>query len=96
MEKDKCEFQQFCDLNVGDVFKFSPIESNEIPSRFFAAFEKDTKATRVRAIYGPDYTMELANNVSREVMVFPARRKFHGNSEKYLLQIAPRENQESL
>jgi hypothetical protein len=76
MSKDFFQFKWFDELQVGDVFKFCPIIDSDIPSIFFTAFAKDEVNTKINATYGKElHRMDFANNTSREIMIFPNRKR---------------------
>ena len=74
--KNTFKFKWFDELQVGDVFKFCPILDDDIPSKFFTVFAKDDVNTKFNATYGKDlHTMEFANGINREIMIFPNRKR---------------------
>ena len=74
--KDYFQFKWFDELQVGDVFKFSLIIDNDIPTKFYTVYQKDENKTRFNATYGKELNrMEFANDLHREVMIFPYRKK---------------------
>jgi hypothetical protein len=76
MKKDYFKFASFEDLQVGDVFKFSPIIDNDIPSKYYTAFVKDELNTTFNSTYGKELnTSKFPNNTPREIMIFPNRKK---------------------
>ena len=76
MSKDYFIFGLFSDLQVGDVFKFSPIIDSDIPNRFFTAYQKDADITKINTTYGKELNrMEFPNDTQKEVMIYPNRRK---------------------
>ncbi len=76
--KDYFQFKWFDELQVGDVFKFSPIIDNDIPTKFYTVYQKDENKTRFNATYGKELNrMEFANDLDREIMIFPYRKNKH-------------------
>lgn len=76
MSKNYFNFSFFDELQVGDVFKFCPIIDNDIPNKFYTVYQKDETITKFNATYGRELNkMEFANNTSREVMIFPNRKR---------------------
>jgi len=77
--KDFFKFRFFDELNVGDVFKFSPIiDNDDLPSVFYTVFYKDNLTTKINSTYGKklmrfDFQNQELKN--REVMVFPERNR---------------------
>lgn len=76
MNKDYFQFKWFDELQIGDVFKFSPIIDSDIPSKFYTVYQKDKGTTKFNSTYHKDLNrMEFANDTPREVMIFPNRKK---------------------
>lgn len=76
MSKDFFNFGFFDELQVGDVFKFSPIIDNDIPSKFYTVYHKDENTTKFNATYCKELNrMEFANDTPREIMIFPNRKR---------------------
>ena len=70
------EFAYFDELQIGDVFKFSPILDSEIPSTFFTVYAKDEKSTKASSTYGKKINwIELSNNIGREVLIYPGKKR---------------------
>lgn len=76
MSKDYFNFRFFDELQVGDVFKFSPLIDNDIASKFYTVYHKDENTTKFNDTYGKELNrMELVNNSRREIMIFPNRKR---------------------
>lgn len=78
---DFFKFRFFNELNVGDVFKFSPIiDNDDLPSRFYTVYYKDELITKINSSYGKKIISRAFQNQeseNREVMVFPERNRNH-------------------
>lgn len=73
--KNYFEFKSFDELQTGDVFKFSPILDNDIPSKFYTVYHKNETHTKINSTYGKLLNrFEYENNINREVMIFPNRK----------------------
>jgi hypothetical protein len=72
--KNYFKFSFFEELKEGDVFKFSPVMDNDIPSKFYTVYKKTDTITKINATYGKVLNrMEFNNNLPREVMIFVNR-----------------------
>lgn len=69
-------FKFFNELQIGDVFKFSPIIDNDIPNKFYTVYQKNETTTKFNATYGKELNQkELLNDTKREVMIYTNRKK---------------------
>lgn len=76
--KNAFVFSSFDKLQVGDVFKFSPIIDEDIPSRFYTVYKKNEVLTFFNSTYGKKiYSNELKNSLNSEVMIFEERSRKH-------------------
>ena len=82
--KYQCEFMFFNELQIGDVFKFSPVDAGlytnvaalfDMPNIFFTVYQKDENNTKINSTYGKLHKMELANDTEIKVMVFPNKKR---------------------
>ena len=72
--KNFFKFSYFDELKTGDVFKFSPIIDNDIPSKFYTVYAKDESTTKINSTYGKTILrLEYMNDLNKEVMIFPNR-----------------------
>ena len=68
------KFAWFDELIIGDVFKFSPMNKDDEPSRFYTVYFKDESITKINSSYGNQLIRrEFKNELSREVLLFPNR-----------------------
>jgi len=75
-KKNYFNFRFFDELQVGDVFKFSPILDDDIPSKFYTVYQKNEIITRFNSTYGKNLSrMEFPNDTPREIMIFPNRKR---------------------
>jgi len=64
------KFNWFDDLQIGDVFKFSP------ESAFYTVIMKDESNTTFQKTFGKLYTQVFPNDISnKEVMIYPDRKR---------------------
>ncbi len=78
MGKNFFNFKFFDELQVGDVFKFSPVIDSDIPRRFYTVYEKNEYTTKFNTTYGKClYQNEFDNNIHKEVMIFPNRKSIY-------------------
>jgi hypothetical protein len=76
MSNSYFQFKWFDELQKGDVFKFSPILDNDIPSKYYTVSEKDNITTKIGATYGHALDRrEYRNDLHREVMIFPNKKR---------------------
>lgn len=69
-------FRYFDDLKVGDVFKFSPLLDDDIPSCFFTVYNIAGETVSINSTYGKKIVrFDYPTNLNREVMIFPDRKR---------------------
>ena len=77
MPSNYFEFGFLEDLQIGDVFKFSPTIDSEIPSKFYSVYAKESGTIKINSTYGKSIDRkEFPITHYKEVMIFPERKRY--------------------